>query len=578
MSDIIKPSSCINRVEVAGFGNYGCILAITTKDNITTAYKIQYVPGNDELNNNQRSKLIAIEFQILSILNNAIDNLLTPNLLRTIEIFSDSNKNRSVKLLLKLAEKCECLKDILKEYNQNKYTRGNFYFYRSEYAASGNLNQFLQKTTLSPQATKQISFQIAWTLAGLEQMYGFRHLDLYKNNIVFNPAKLNTNYIFERGSSRWSIKFDASFPYIPYLIDFSISQMDNDHFSKNIQKNYPQFFQEGFAGAQNIISPMFFFVDYIEFLKNIALYALTKPEIVKIRLEHNRVGYHSDMWAFGITLTEMALTGFKIFPPSLLSKHRDWKPNQPWNPNVEHLLYIGTHVNEKSTQAMKNIKVSFIAMFTENFSQIPSEKRNMYTKLYLEYLIGICLLNNSLGNGLLPSKNNNNDQDEIFIIINSEPYKILEKHKKDILLVGKLEDNLNIYDYVVKYLRETHGNNFIDLIKKLLAWTISERVTLDHKDNPTFHNRFMNLVIDHEYYDSLRIKENIYSETIFIIPESLPIKELPFRPLETDFRPINKPFNIKDVSATPDLLYEGYTNLKESSNLENETDIRNCID
>ena len=501
-------------VRVAGYGAYGCVFVITIGRR-TLALKAQRIDAS----NLQRVAALRNETGVLMVMRRLLTDRVTPNVLYVQRITAGPTRDPDYdRFIADHADICPNIRE------SDDIDNPLFHYTLMEYANGGTLHDFLaQGVPLGTKMLRGLAFQLAWTLASAEQTVGFRHLDLHGKNILLHQYHGDTRqHTFRR--QRGAFEQDdywrlAGVDQFVKLADMGLS--------RTATVPEVQIYQEGFSGLIRILSPTAFFMDMMVQLQ----YTAERPDDADTLRDQLHRGFHSDMWAYGVLLVEMALSGWTM-------------PNTDttWTPETERLWYIGTHVSLESAQSLRDLKKLFRDRLLELYpGHALFDRRVRLVDNYINNLPGICLLNRALGNGLLPT------DASIPGIANSVPYQLLNANRAILERIGD-----GIYDQAVRYIRERHGDVFIDLVSKLLSWGVDERVTM----RSGVHGLFMNHALLHQFFDELKITSTTSAVAGYTwsYNASRPITQLPFRPPDTTMR-------TRVILYTPPSTIVGYSEM-----------------
>jgi len=342
-----------------------------------------------------------------------------------------------------------------------------FWYLIMEFGDGGSLASYLKsysdtRRSLSNEEIRAFAFQLVWTLHCLQTQVGFRHFDLKPDNIilksVLDPRVYEFNRIQPKGTAvdqLWTMFLgpDSSNKelnqsrYELKIIDFGLSKVAksgtsavrNNSIVSNIQRRGRL---SELGGTPDYMDPKTFFLDTTEIASSGTI----------------ERDYDADMWSVGIIIIDMCIAGWTR-PKNL--KHALWLENEPWtlDSELESILYLSYGVNDEFDIVTKKIQ-----------SKIINDKEIGLVEDDLDIVIGMCLLNDALGNGLLP------DPKIWREISKSKLFKTLTQLKDELKkLAAPVFNGKKLYDFVVDRLRLKLGDEGLDLVRRLLVWSPQQR-------------------------------------------------------------------------------------------------------
>ena len=450
-------------------------------------------------------------------------------------------------------ENCENFYDFIVD----RQIREKFYWYLvMEYGDGGDLSSYLHSADiygngLSSDEILSFSFQLIWTLHCLQTQIGFRHFDLKPNNIILKNINTPRIYQFSRTHNEKNVKdpswtmflgpenkngqFNTSKHELK-IIDFGMSKVAKSPNSLGINAKETDIFLSSVGGTVTYMDPKVFFLD---------TYKTKKIDR----------GYDADMWSVGIILIDLCLSGWRN--PSELN-HESWTDNDTYyNTFQEVLLFFVGATEQKLMTHLTLIKPAL----GEPFDPYG------YDTNWRDVVVGICLLNDALGNGLLP---NIADWPEVE---NSELYIQLKRAEKDLKkLAAPTFNGKKLYDYVIDRIREKMGTSGLQLIKNLLEWSPARRIRsgLSLDTNPQY---FYTTLLS-TYF--VPLKKDLFNMLNYANKQPDPDSEVYTWRLQTQIEPLSLQKD-KKVQKLEDLRYSLQKNPPSSVTKEVEQNSQNVI-
>jgi hypothetical protein len=309
---------------------------------------------------------------------------------------------------------------------------------------------------------------------------------------------------------------------------------------------------------------------------NLANYSLEAPEIYFIDIplllkdekciSGYRKGFNSDMWSMGIMIVNMICSSIDI--PNEIINGLSYEINEDLNNKIDLVMLrkimiyrffsLPIYVNEKSFELSRHFKDKF-ANYLDDIE---------LGSIYTDYVLGICLFNKYLGNGLLPKEKDG------YELVNNDIYQLLYEDKDILKSIGMINEEKHIFNYVIEWIRDKfYGDTGINLLKNLFSWNIFVRMNInDNKSNYSLFSKIMDSEIFGEYSsisEEINNNENIKSEiksytngSINSVNKSdIIMDKIPYDCLELIHKKDNK-------AIQEDKKLEGYE--LELSNIEND--------
>jgi len=439
-------------------GKFGCTIRVkdVEKGNARRAIKIQYVSEEKEV-------YIRAEVQLSKQLATVIERRLAPSVIQTYEILKRKSLPQSWMQLIK--------NHAPNTNNTICSGKGYFLLIVMELATKGSLKTYLNHCVfshtirLSKKMLAQLLFQLVWTLNVLQRIYGLRHFDLKPDNIVVTYNNLHEYAFILKASPttgniqdiQWHLQ--AGTPQLK-LIDFGLSKI-----SKTCSSGATQVRPEGavikdLAGTIHYMDPATFFVE---------IYRRQNMNAVIRNLD-------VDMWSLGLIAIDMALTGWRK-PCDL--HHEGWPEDECWSPKrFKNVLLFH-----------KNYSTRHELFLEKEITQLICSK-SCIPKNGVAVVIGMCLLNEQLGNGLLPNPQKWPE------VAESKLLEVLTAHKNEIF------DNVSCYAWVKYELKKRMGDRGLDFLKRMLSWSPNERARFGYSEAVSAN--YLLLTICHPYFSDLR--------------------------------------------------------------------------
>ena len=347
----------------------------------------------------------------------------------------------------------------------------------SEFGDGGSLSDHMEHRTALNQPfnideLRNIAFQLCWTMHALQSTLGFRHFDFKHKNVVLKRVTENRIYQFTSASSgqmerTWMFGIGPTEQNAPFsqLLDF-------DYEVKLIDFGLSSQSQSGSAA-----DPVEKIQGTVPMLEPETLFRLMEGDSSRQAVR----GFDADIWAVGITLAELSLTGW-IRPQEL--EHVHWRPHSSINIVEEPLFLLYQEIGDVSQVAERNNTLRRLRKDIVSEAEAMASFRGMNASQFfgsraiaIEVLVGVCLFQNACGHGLLPEPTPELEQNPVYIV--------LRRNRDALAAIGQVSyrDPFNpqqqrtrhFYSFVIDRLRFSYTDSGLELILSMLSWSRTGR-------------------------------------------------------------------------------------------------------
>ena len=498
LRDIVDVEKTFGESKAIFEGTYGCTfntVQILDDDGDAEmneiekrAVKIQGYNNNDT----ERAQAITEE-AVLGLTLSDITKKTTPGVIKIFDNFKSTQV--PVEWLPSAKQKCPNFYEFANN-TQNKQKM--FWYLIMEYGDAGDLQNYIEIADnitdgIKSKEIQSFVFQLIWTIHCLQTQVGFRHFDLKPENIILKSALDGEVHEFKRkkklGSEQWTLfigpkninrNFNSS-KYVLKVIDFGLSKVAKTNMKTTDLSITSGAYVENAGGTPPYMDPKTLF------------------EYLDIKNQFKR-GYDVDMWAIGMIIIDLCLSGWKR--PTTLN-HGYWPRLDTYTSNITTplLFHFGS-----SEDVFKMVAISIKPELGEEFN--PNEEIDTSIN---DLIIGMCLLNDALGNGILP------DKEAWPRLVESDYYRKLRYVRSKLEKLSNMKfGGKRLYMYIVDRIKDKIGEDGLELVKGLLSWSPDVRVRLGKNRK---YAKYLYGALEMKYFDSLKINlkkllKNQNNETI----------------------------------------------------------------
>ena len=450
----------LNTFRYIGTGKTGCVFLMDIGG--LKALKIQLLT-KDNLNDIEKENLI--QNRITSELVNVprIYKSINTELWRFAFNIAKTDKSSYLSIAKEL-RKC----NILSKVDEKQFINVTF----MDYVHGGTLKEYAIENKFKNYQIRNFMYQMFWTMNHLQQTYGFRHLDLHMDNIIVDNSVISddkeyVSIVYEdfktalilgnrlddvqNEASEEAIKSKAEVDKMLWVVDLGLSEIP-----------YTSKERVGDLGNYAIEAPEVYFVD-IPLMK---LNCLNKP----------RKAYHSDMWSLGVMLVSLITASVDLpdeiksnFPSEQIGELKDKVIDESLFRRliISQFFALPIYINQESLGGSD----IFRELFNDKFED------EDYASICTRFLLGICLFNKYIGNGLLPTSSDGIEY------VENDVYTLLSDNKEILESIGMVTQEKHFFEYVIEWIDQFfYGNSGKIMLKQLFSWNIETRMNINNED------------------------------------------------------------------------------------------------